>query len=57
MTGIAAEIGGLADKTDPVSGAIRDRLTEQFSQRSTRKPASKPNCRPSRKQRPCPTAT
>ena len=33
MTGIAAEIGGLAGKTNPVSGAIRDRLTEQFSQR------------------------
>jgi site-specific DNA recombinase len=33
MTGIAAEIGGLAGKTDPVSTAIRDRLTAQFSQR------------------------
>ena len=33
MNGIAAEIGGLAGKTDPVSNAIRDRLTGQFSQR------------------------
>ena len=33
LTGIAAEIGGLAGKTDPVSTAIRDRLTQQFSQR------------------------
>jgi hypothetical protein len=33
MNGIAAEIGGLAGKTDPVSGAIRDRPTQQFSQR------------------------
>jgi hypothetical protein len=33
MNGIAAEIGGLAGKTDPVSTAIRDRLTGQFSQR------------------------
>jgi site-specific DNA recombinase len=33
LTGIAAEIGGLAGKTDPVSTAIRDRLTAQFSQR------------------------
>jgi site-specific DNA recombinase len=32
-TGIAAEIGQLAGKTDPVSNAIRDRLTTQFSQR------------------------
>jgi site-specific DNA recombinase len=31
--GIAAEIGQLAGKTDPVSNAIRDRLTAQFSQR------------------------
>jgi site-specific DNA recombinase len=33
ITGIAAEMGQLAGKTDPVSTAIRDRLTEQFSQR------------------------
>jgi site-specific DNA recombinase len=33
ITGIAAEIGQLAGKTDPVSTAIRDRLTDQFSQR------------------------
>jgi DNA invertase Pin-like site-specific DNA recombinase len=33
LTGIAAEIGALAGKADPVSAAIRDRLTEQFSQR------------------------
>jgi hypothetical protein len=39
LTGIAAEIGGLAGKTDPVSTAIRDRLTEQFSQRYDQKTA------------------
>jgi hypothetical protein len=33
MNGIAAEIGALAGKTDPVSCAIRDRLTQQFSHR------------------------
>jgi hypothetical protein len=33
ITGIAAEIGQLAGKTDPVSTAIRDRLTQQFSHR------------------------
>ena len=33
INGIAAEIGQLAGKTDPVSTAIRDRLTQQFSQR------------------------
>ena len=33
LTGIAAEMGELAGKTNPVSGAIRDRLTQQFSQR------------------------
>jgi site-specific DNA recombinase len=33
INGIAAEIGQLAGKTDPVSCAIRDRLTQQFSQR------------------------
>jgi hypothetical protein len=39
MTGIAAEIGSLAGKTDPVSNAIRDRLTQQFSQRYDEKTA------------------
>jgi len=33
MNGLAAEIGKLAGKTDPVSNAIRDRLTTQFTQR------------------------
>jgi hypothetical protein len=33
ISGIAAEIGHLAGKTDPVSAAIRDRLTAQFAQR------------------------
>ncbi len=31
MNGIAAEIGALVGKADPVSNAIRDRLTQQFS--------------------------
>jgi hypothetical protein len=39
ITGIAAEIGHLAGKTDPVSTAIRDRLTQQFSQRYDEKTA------------------
>ncbi len=39
LTAIAAEIGGLAGKTDPVSSAIRDRLTEQFSHRYDEKTA------------------
>jgi hypothetical protein len=39
LTGIAAEIGQLAGKTDPVSCAIRDRLTQQFSQRYDEKTA------------------
>jgi site-specific DNA recombinase len=39
LTGIAAEIGQLAGKTDPVSTAIRDRLTDQFSQRYDEKPS------------------
>jgi hypothetical protein len=33
MSGLAAEMGQLSGKTDPVSNAIRDRLTSQFSQR------------------------
>ncbi len=33
MNGIAAEIGAMAGKANPVSCAIRDRLTGQFSQR------------------------
>jgi DNA-binding SARP family transcriptional activator len=33
LTGIAAEIGQLAGQTDQVSNAIRERLTQQFSQR------------------------
>jgi hypothetical protein len=33
MAGLAAEMGQLSGKTDPVSNAIRDRLTSQFSQR------------------------
>ena len=39
ITAIAAEIGHLAGKTDPVSTAIRDRLTQQFSQRYDEKTA------------------
>jgi site-specific DNA recombinase len=39
ITGIAAEIAHLAGKTDPVSTAIRDRLTAQFSQRYDEKTA------------------
>jgi Recombinase zinc beta ribbon domain len=39
INGIAAEIGQLAGKTDPVSTAIRDRLTQQFSQRYDEKTA------------------
>jgi site-specific DNA recombinase len=41
MNGIAAEIGALAGKTDPVSAAIRDRLTEQFSHRYDERAAIK----------------
>jgi hypothetical protein len=37
MNGIAVEMGHLAGKTDPMSRAIRDRLTEQFSQRHDEK--------------------
>ena len=39
ITGIAAEIGHLAGQTDPVSTAIRDRLTQQFSHRYDEKTA------------------
>jgi len=37
LNGIAAEIGQLAGKTDPVSQAIRERLTAQFSDRDDQK--------------------
>jgi Recombinase len=57
ITGIAAEIGQLAGKTDPVSTAIRERLTAQFGQRYDEKPPSKPSCRPSRTPPPCPATT
>jgi site-specific DNA recombinase len=39
LEGITAEIGQLAGKTDPVSVAIRDRLTGQFSDRYDQKQA------------------
>ena len=39
LDGITAEIGQLAGKTDPVSVAIRDRLTAQFSDRYDHKQA------------------
>jgi hypothetical protein len=39
LEGITAEIGQLAGKTDPVSVAIRDRLTAQFSDRYDQKTA------------------
>jgi hypothetical protein len=39
LDGITAEIGQLAGKTDPVSVAIRDRLTAQFSDRYDQKQA------------------
>ena len=57
MTGIAAEIGGLAGKTNPVSGAIRDRLTEQFSQRYDEKTSIETELQAIEEAAPCPTAT
>ena len=57
ITGIAAEIGHLAGKTDPVSTAIRDQLTQQFSHRYDQKTALETELQAIEDAAPSPTTT